>query len=498
MTANRTPPRRPRAALALLLGLLLLVAGPTPGAEARGEPGPIREVREQLKGKLHDMAGYCTSRKLFGARYDIYELIVALWPDDAVARKSNGYEDTGSGWSKQGRKRPRNLAASGIPALRALQDETAAWYLQAIDEASKALPPGLAAAWRARSVGTAVQIAPNNEALRARGGEVKGKGADGKRGWILVETKHSRQRRAKLRKAAAKALKNAPKPKKDVARDGEQSSTVTWKTVIAGKRARVTGTTPPEELAQILRNVEATYPFFDAAFGRTADPIRGLTVHVVDNIGTGNVYLAEQPGVEQGWLKFVTPLISVWIPKSSRVLVKSPDPDTRLEAGPRMVMSAHMGRRFGIHSKMGWAVEGFGLYLTWHIAGTRLINAVRQSQYGESEEKVDLARRLRETGTDWVAEGRALVNGSDAPDLRLLLGKTVNTMTPEDILYSYLLAMWLVEGHRDKLGGFLPAIAAVKDADYDLAFAEHLGFDVASAERRLKRWMNETADLPGS
>ena len=483
---------------ALVLGCLLALLGGDHGniAEARGEPGPIREVRDQLRAKLHDMAKYCTSRKLFGARYDVYELVIEIWPEDEAARKSNGYTDTGSGWSKEGRKRPRNLSASGMPALKALQDETATWYMQAIAEATRELPPGMAAAWRARSVGTAARIAPTNEELRAKNGEVKGKGADGKRGWILVESQNSRKRRKKLLAAGQKALKSAPKPKKDTARDFEKSSTVNWTTVIKGKHGRLTGTTEPAELAQILRNVDATFPFFDAAFGRTPAPIPGLTIHVVDNIGTGNVYLGDQK-VDQQWLRFVTPLIACWVPKTNRVMVKSPDAETRLEAAPRQVNAALMSRRFNIHSKMGWAVEGFGLYLTWHIAGTRRINSVRESQYGEQQEKVDLAKRLKETETDWVAEARALVNGPHAPDLRLLLGKTVNTMTPEDILYSYALAMWLTEGHRDKLGGFLPAVAGVKDADFDLAFAEHLGFDVASAERRVKRWLNETADLPG-
>ncbi|MDF1703029.1 MAG: hypothetical protein P1V36_17915, partial [Planctomycetota bacterium] len=367
--------------------------------------------------------------------------------------------------------------------------------LPAIATAAKELPPGMAAAWRARAVTDAVHLAPDNTELRARGGEVQGKNAAGKRGWILLETQKSRARRSKLRKAATKALKSAPKPKKSEPRASDQSSTVTWTTALQGGRARLTGTTDRDELAQILRNVEATFPFFEAAFQRTAEPLPGLTVHVVDNISTGNVYLAEQKGAEQKWLRFVSPLISVWVPRSSRLLIKAPLPETRLEAGPRMVMSAHMSRRFGIHSKMGWAVEGFGLYLTWHLTGTRLINAVRESQYGEQEEKVDLAKRLRESETDWLAEARTLVAGKHAPDLRLLLGKTVNTMTPEDVLYSYILAMWLIEGHRDRLGGFLPALAGVKDADFDLAFAEHLGFDVATAERRVKRWLEETANL---
>ncbi len=68
-------------------------------------------------------------------------------------------------------------------------------------------------------------------------------------------------------------------------------------------------------------------------------------------------------------------------------------------------------------------------------------------------------------------------------------------MTTEDVLYSYVLAMFLTEGHHEKLEAFLPALASAKGVDFDLAFAEHLGFDVKTVERRLRRWLNETANL---
>ena len=479
-----------------MLCAVLLLTLPTGRAEARGEPGPVAAVRAELLGKLHAIAEFCAARQLFASRHDVYDLVLSIWPDDEVARKWNGYERFEDGsWSTEGRKRPRNLMATGLPALRALQTETATWYLGAMDEAAAPLPPALSAAWKARAVADAVRIAPDDEALRERGGEVRGKDAKGKKAWILVETERSRARRPMLREAGAKALKSVPHAKPGEVHESEKSSTVTWSTALQGGRARLTGTTDPKELEQVLRNAEAAFPLFQAAFDRAPPSFGGLTLHVVDNVATGNVYLADQPETNREWLRFVAPLAALWIPKSARIMLKSEDPLVRLEGGARQVNGAFMANLYGVNSKMGWAVEGFGLYLTWHVTGTRLLNSVRQNQYGEKEEKADFAKRLRAGNTDWMAEARTLIAGTNAPDLRLLLGKTVNTMTPEDVLYSYVFAQFLVEGHHEQLAEFLPAVAGVTDAEYDVPFAAYLGFDVASAQARIKRWLEETANL---
>jgi len=492
-----TQPHLPRPsrtlACALLAAALVLAVGDA--ASARGEPGPIQAVHDQLREKLHGIATYCTSAKLFGARYDVYELVISIWPDDEVARTSNGYTRDGLDWSKQGRKRPGNLQASGLPTLKAMQAEVADWYLKATAEAVRSMAPGDAAAWNARALSEAVDLAPDDESLRARNGEVFAKGAKGKKQWLLVETVRSRERRPALMKVAKQALKAVPKPQKGAPLARDEHSSVTWGYAFAAGRGRILGLPPEKELAQALVNAEATFPVFEEAFGMPSPGPQGYTIYVFDQESKGNVFIAGRPGVTESWLKFVSPLVALWVPKSDAVVIKSPESEVRLEGAPRQVIGAQIGGAFGVTGKQGWAAEGFDLYLVWTLTGTRLLNSVRQSQYGEKPEQVDLAKKLKERGTDWLAEARTLVAGRFAPDLRLLLGKTVNTLTPEDILYSYVFAMFLLEGHRDKLPDLLPAIVHVKDAGYDGVFGEHLGFDVATVQARVKRWLEETADL---
>ncbi len=483
------PPRR-RLALLLLAAVLLPLGGRT--AEARGEPPKVQAVHDELRQKLHDIAAYCTSAKLFGSRFDIYELILSIWPADVTARKSNGYTKEDMDWSKTGRKRPRNMKAAGIPTLKAMQADAADWYLKEIDGAVSGLAPGDAAAWKGRALREAVELAPTYAELRQRNGEVMGKGPKGKKQWLLMETIHSRKRRPALQKLAKKALKAVTKPKQVEQRERDKHSTVTWKVSLASGRGRILGLPDAKEIAQGLVNAEATFPVFEEAFGITSPGPASYTLYVFDTISKGNVFMAGRPGVTQSWLKFVTPLIACGLPKTNGIIVKAPMAITRLEACARQVMGSQIRGAFGISPKQGWATEGFALYLVWNLTGTRLINSVRQSQYGEKPEQVNLAKRLREQGTDWVAEARKLVEGRFAPDLRLLLGKTVNTLTPEDVLYSYVFAMYLMEGHKEKLPAFLRELTKVKGAGFDGVFGKHLGFDVASTQARVRRWLRET------
>ena len=149
MTPQR-PPLFLRACGALCLAGTLLVG--TIVVHARGEPPKVKAVHTELRTKLHGIAKYCTAAKLFGSRYDVYELLLSIWPDDPVARKSNGYTKEGLDWSKQGRKRPRNMKAAGLPSLKAMQAEVADWYLEATAEAVRGMEPGDAAAWKARAL----------------------------------------------------------------------------------------------------------------------------------------------------------------------------------------------------------------------------------------------------------------------------------------------------------------------------------------------------------
>ena len=443
----------------------------------------LRETHATLRKKLHELADWCVAPKLFGARRDIYLLILEYWPDDEVALE------------RTKKKKSRNLSKSGKPALMAHQARIAEWYVGAVEEAMTSAPPPERAAQRGGAIRMGVRIAPDSEKMRQLNGEVPGKVKGKRTKWILVETERSRKRRPALRKAAKKALAGVKAPKKTEPKGLDIHSAVEWVHGFEGDKGRIFGVSDAAEVKQTLANAEAMFPFFAEAFQVPMKRIRGLTLYSFDKVPNGNAFLAGQPNVTQDYLKFVHPLAALWIPKSSRVLIKSQQPDVRLEAGARQVCGAFLRSETGITAKQGWAHEGFCLHLVHHVTGTRLLATVRRSEYGEKKEEIDLAKRLRERKTDWLAEGRSLLKRDDKPDLRLLFGKTVNTLEPEDVLYGYMVAVFLIEGHADKLAALLRGFAEMDRADYDEVTGEHLGYDVRTLEARVLRWAGETFDL---
>lgn len=205
------------------------VPGDPRPASARADPPAVKAAKTRLRRELHELASWCAGRKLFAARHDVYELVIEIWPEDEVARKWNGYaRDPGGGWLPSTKKRPRNLAAGALPALREMQSRIARDYLEAVAQAVREEPGGEAAALRGQALRYAVRIAPDDAKMRQRNGEVPGR-VEGRKGkWILIETKRSRERRPALRAAAEKALAGIPKPVKTAPRALDRHSSVHW------------------------------------------------------------------------------------------------------------------------------------------------------------------------------------------------------------------------------------------------------------------------------
>ena len=115
-------PLRPRLLLPLvLLFPWLLLPWAAGDATAKADSPELKAVRAEFHGRLLELASWCTSRKLFGTRHDLYVAILESWPDDEVARKWNGFKRSpDGGWLPSRKKRP-GLAAP-VRIERAIRD----------------------------------------------------------------------------------------------------------------------------------------------------------------------------------------------------------------------------------------------------------------------------------------------------------------------------------------------------------------------------------------
>lgn len=463
-------------------------------------------LRVESLERLHDLASWCGSGKLFACRADVYAGILELSPDDETARKWLRYERGSDGaWVQDPLyKKPRNLKR-GADRYVERRNRIGDWYVE------RATPLREAARtrrdWRLAGsiVETAVAVAPTSEAVRTWNREIRDpdvKRRPEKAPWILEETKEARTRRRRIWETAQKARKAVPAPKNGTLSQVDTTGGIDWKHAIQGPRARIVGLPDRKELVEILRNVEATWETFDAAFGRTPGEIqsgarygRGLTVYVTDTLDAGNQYLAAQPGTTSRELAFVGPLVGTWIKGRPAVLVKSPDYETRLECPPRQVFHATVSSYLNISSHRAWAAEGLALYLTWQVTGTRYLSSVTdvESRYGEGERPIpEYERLLAEPKADWLALGRQMLETPDKPDLLLMAGKDLNHLTKPESLYAYCIAAYLVEGLPGLCVDFLQALGTDAGKDIDGTSAEILGMNARTLEKRVYRWLVET------
>ena len=99
-------------------------------------------------------------------------------------------------------------------------------------------------------------------------------------------------------------------------------------------------------------------------------------------------------------------------------------------------------------------------------------------------------QQLQLADVNWLEEGRRLLSGPNAPHLEFLLGKSVNNMRDEDLLFSYVLAAYLLEGRPKETPTILRRIGAGNHPVKVLE--EELGRPLREIEARLLRWLEET------
>jgi hypothetical protein len=251
------------------------------------------------------------------------------------------------------------------------------------------------------------------------------------------------------------------------------------------------GTVEKQELLEALRRVVASRATFVGVFGDDPKMPPQLTLYLLAGSSDKQAVLKNHPAATDSYRAWAKKLQSSWLPKTFHIWIHAPEPALRLEWCSRQAMGHQLSRRFGIRGAPGWAFEGCGLYLSGLIASQRRTFFVKRTEYGESgTRKDDLWSRLREKETDWREEARKLLASKEAPDLRLLLGKKLNAMNTEDMLASFALCAFLLEGRAEEAPKLLLAVG--KGKQESIAVLSKAGLDPATLEIKLRRWLEET------
>lgn len=484
-----------RARLAGLLALLALAA-PLLARQQGGDPSSrfvsrLAQAQEALLVELVDLASWCKSNKLIREAHLLYGQILQFDEDHSLARKELRYSRRGSAWVQSASYRePRNFSKSAledfVPRRLAAMEEYKGAVFAAVTELADSVP--LEA--RERALLGLLELTPDDPDVRAALGEAR-VGDE----WRLVETARSLEARRALPDIARRCVLTVPQGAVKDPNGMEQTLGLDWSLVLEGPALRVAGTGTRAEVENVYRSAMGVGELFRTVLRTDVLPPPGFQLFLLSGEGEKRAFLDRHPRVSPSDRPFLEALRTAGIPSTGHAAAWTDTEVMRLDGSIRHTVAILMGQAFGITPKHGWAFEGMGLYLTELVCGTRLTYYLAPDRYAGDPNEVsaqkELLRRLYVDGADWLDEARLHFAERRPPKLAILFGRGVDTMSAQDLLWSYVLAAYLLEGWPEETPAFLRAVGEKKKPPHE-AVREVFRMELPRFEQRLSRWLEET------
>jgi len=474
-----------RAVLAVVVSSSLLAARP---AQAQDDAvTTFRKARAEVVEKLEAFAAWCGANNCPGDRDRAYETVLEIEPDDASARKALHYERGKDGrWRRSGAGsssqtdpvRAADVADRRDAAVRALRDAALTLVFE----------PDVPFDVRERAVEDLLAVDPASPEGRSANHEKK---VDGK--WLLEETIAARRRREELTKSVADARRAAAQPTKSAPSAAHAAIVPNCGPEYRNAFVRVVAGPGTGEAEEVARVVEATGRLYKDAFGDPAPTYAGFRLWLFASKEDGVAAMDRDPRFTPAERAMNRNLSSGWCSKAFECYVWPETPDDRIEVSMRQTLGAHVRATYGVETKQGWAFEGVGQWFSEIVLGRHRCFFVRPSDYAGQPDPAqeDLRRRLMEVGSDWLAEARDLERSARWPEMRVLLGRDVNTMTIEDMLAGYALARFFIEGRAPHEAADVMRSVG-KGGAADAWIRDRLGMTLEHLDRRLRRWVRES------
>lgn len=463
----------------------LLAAQPA-GVAVPGVHEDRKAAQKALVGDLHGLAEWCSKTKLYQSREEVFGMVLHFEPDDVVALRGLGFKkDREGNWNPDKRRRPgKNWDKKAAKEYPAKRDAATLAYKDRMLALFETYEAELSPRLKSDILDDVLFADPDDPRVHILRGESK-LGED----WVLHATVVAKERRAELKELVRVAFETVPEAREVAATPKEVSFGIEWKAIYATPIVRSLGTGEKEEVERVTQAMWAVHSYFNGALSSQATLPKDLTVYTFAAQPERIAFLQNHPDIDEGYLKFLMPLSGSGIQGSDDFANWSPDVDRRLDGLVRYAIAWMFAGGYQIYSKQGWIFEGFGLYMTRELVGTRLTWFVRTTEYREVASNKALQARLLDTRTNWMAEALKLLRNENRPKLQFLLGKDVNQLSTEDLLYSYVMAAYLVEAESEKLPKILKKIGSGKSS-VD-ALETELGMDLRAFDARLLRWLEE-------
>jgi len=470
-----------------VVALTSILAASSPARADDDSPDAAYEkARTAVVARLETFGAWCASHGCAKERETAYQSVFAIDPDDLVARKELRYARGADGkWRradepKIGPTDPSRAAEAGErrdAAVRDYRDAALAFLLD----------PRPTPAAHERAIDEFVAVDPECAEARAANHEQK----VGER-WLLDETVAAKTRRGELFQFVKTTRKDAAPPTSSPATREEIAVVPNCGPVFQNDFVRVVGCPGTKEAEDAARAVAVTRPLFKTVAGVEAPTIPGYRLWIFASPADGIAAMDRDARFDPEARKWFRNLSAGWIAKGYECFIWPADAPTRTELSMRQTLGAWQRFAFGVAPKHGWAWEGVGNWFAEAVFGAHRCFFTKASDYGSSDrEQEAMKERLTTSGADWLSEARWIEKSTKWPDFRVMLGRSCDALTVEELVVSYALARYFIEGRG---AGELPAVlAAVGKSDApDTWCASCTGMTLDRLERRLRRWIRET------
>lgn len=445
----------------------------------------LAETNSILVTALAAHAKWCQKNKAYRERDLVYARVLEHSPDHKLARKMLGYsfDRKADEWIRKRKYRePKNSKAELAREARELLSDIDSEHLVRL---MSFLNGDHGGSLRQRSdlLRRLLLVNPENEDLRERNGQLRAE-KQGEIVWVLRESKLALERRREFRKLRKDLKASWPRPSQN---EGPTTCDFDLKWPYAGstERIQVFGNASESETMRALEVCHNLWAYTEGLFLHTLSP--ALTVYVVEGRSRRSelIDLALE-GDEERAARFKK---MSGFSEGRNTYSYARNADGRIDGACRQTLARLLTTRFGTGPRHGWVAEGFGMYLTERLLGTRLTYFIRRTEYVDSRDsKQD--RDMRESGAKWLAMAKQALGSKRKPNIAFALGRDVNNLTSKDLLVSFALAAFLMEGHPPEVT--VKILERIGSGDNSaLVLEEELGYDLHTLGERMHQWLTE-------
>lgn len=478
------------------LPLLLALLAPFSFAAPQSLDGALRmdyAARQELLNRaslaeFEALAAECQRARLYADSDRMHFLVLHIDPDNRASRRGLRFRHGRSdewlqvpGWKPRTNRNPNPSLELVKRVERALTDYRTKSL--AIIEKQR-LELRLRGVERERAA--LVVLMPDDSVVRAAAGEVQVP-----EGWMLVESAAAIKHRSAFPQLARACMTLSEEPVEGEIRPEELETRLPWNAARKTPHVRVVATTGLEEAQATSRASHAVGNYFRMVFAVDGRPREDFTIYLL-TLNLKQMLLARWPDLSEETRRALLKADGGWLDSSTRLAEWSANPARRLDGAVRQTLGTLLIDTYQITGRHGWAWEGIGLYMVHDLLGTRLTWFFDASG-GATQQVTGLWSMLQSPEVSWTDVARERIERAPSAFLATLLEKNVNAMSEEDVLISYALASYLMEGFPSATPRILRRIGAGDNARH--VFETELGYSLPALERRLLRWLKETAVL---